>query len=72
MLFQVASFADWIKCTLKHAVEGKLSKANVERACDKGELTEPFPAKCEQDILFFNGENTKCQEKEEYVYDYKK
>ena len=58
--FQVASFAKWIKCTQKHAVEGKLSQKNVERACDDGKSDEPFPPKCDQKIFFFNGENEKC------------
>ena len=58
--FQVASFAKWIKCTQKHAVKGKLTQKNVDRACDDGKNDEPFPPKCDQKIFFFNGKNEKC------------
>jgi hypothetical protein len=61
IVFQVASFAKWIKCTQKNAVGGELSQKGVEQACDDRKNDEPFPPKCEQKIFFETGENEKCK-----------
>ena len=61
IVFQVASFAKWIKCTQKNAVTGKLSQKAVQQACDKPDIEKTFPPKCEQKIFFENGENENCK-----------
>jgi len=54
-VFQVASFAKWIKCTQKNAMGGKLSQKGIKQACDKPGIEKTFPPKCEQKIFFENG-----------------
>ena len=60
-VFQVASFAEWIKCTQKNAVGGKLSQKGIKRACDKPDIEKRFPPKCEQKIFFETGKNENCK-----------
>ena len=52
--FQIAQFSKWIKCTQKHATEGKKSTKNVERACDDKDF-KGFIPKCNHTELHFNG-----------------
>ena len=52
-IFQVSSFAKWIKCTKQNA-DKNISYKNVERNCDEGELNNPFPPKCDHTELFFD------------------
>ena len=52
--FQIAQFSKWIKCTQKHATEGKMSTKNVERECDNNERGAPFKPKCNHTELHFN------------------
>ena len=49
---QVASFAEWIKCTQKYAREGDETHRNVERKCGNFGL-KSFPPKCHHEKLFF-------------------
>ena len=55
--FQIAQFSKWIKCTQKHATEGKMSTKNVERECDNSDINKGFPfiPKCNHTELHFNG-----------------
>ena len=52
-IFQVSSFAKWIKCTKQNA-DKNISYKKVERNCDEGELKNPFPPKCDHTELFFD------------------
>jgi hypothetical protein len=52
--FQIAQFSNWIKCTQKHATEGKKSTKNVERECDDNDF-KGFKPKCNHTELHFNG-----------------
>ena len=55
-VFQVASFADWIKCTKKNAEKAEKTHKAVEQACDNGENEEPFKPRCDHEELFYNNE----------------
>ena len=54
-MFQVTTYADWVKCTKKYAEKG-LTADNVVSVCDKKGFIYGCPPKCEHEALFFQGE----------------
>ena len=50
--FQIAKFSKWIKCTQKHATEGKKSTKRVEQECDDRNFNG-FTPKCNHTALHF-------------------
>ena len=71
--FQIAEFSKWIKCTQKHAIEGKKSTTSVKRACDKSKYYKNYAVELKnkvdftprwQDINEFNGFLPKCNHTE--------
>ena len=51
-MFQIATFSKWIKCTQKHATDGKKSAKKVEQECDDFNFNG-FTPKCNHTALHF-------------------
>ena len=51
---RIASFAQWIKCTQKNALDLEKNEKDVERACSEFGL-KVIPPQCGHEALFYQG-----------------